>query len=312
MRQTPAFAWSCLTPTATAAGLRQRTATVSPLASLLLRRSLHSPATRQSLLKPVALRGPIPASILAATCRAFSLRSIFPTTPAKTLDNLADEADDAPTSIDSQLKYYSTYLALPAASKTSSDVAKRVIERYEVQTKLWTSSSAVQGKESTLLRSAPAWDAYLTALTNWSHPNVPSAGERVASASQRRDAVLAGTAASIPVQPVANAQPELTNEQLVSAVITDKSGTGSTARVIDQPSANATMGAAAASSGGGGYRGYSSSAGAESVKKNEPIRVIVEEARGSLVLKMVRFLLTVAIYAFVVCSSSTYTSKYAC
>lgn len=275
------LAWSCLLhPTR-----HQLQATqASPLASLLLRRSFTSPTRFPSLLSP---------GLKASICgtRHLSIRSFFPSTPVKTLDNLAEEADEAPTSQDAQLKYYSTYLALPSSQKTSSEIAKRIIERYEMQTRLWTSSS-VSGQEATLLRSTPAWDAYLTALTNWTHPNVPSAGERVASASQRRDSVLAGTAS-----PVASptTKPELTNEQIVSAVMQDKHGSGSTARVIDQP----TQAMGASSSSSGGYRGYSSAA-AGGATKNEPIRVIVEEARGSLVLKMVRFLLTVAIYAFVV------------
>lgn len=206
---------------------------------------------------------------------------------ASPLSKLETAAKADVDNVPSQLALYQAYLKKSATDKTAlSDLVKR----YEQDTSLFASEPNA-ARSLPLLSNPEAWELYLKALVQIEQ-EAPIA-ERIQAATQARAAIVStppvvdsGTAAA----ETTSATPTLSNEQLATAVLS-RNGT-QTVKLKDGTPSYAGAGAASAQA--------TPTASSASAAKAEPIRVIVEEARGSLIFRGVRWLLGIAIYAFLV------------
>lgn len=183
------------------------------------------------------------------------------------------------------------------------------MDRYEAGTGLFVADA----KPTALLREQKTYDQYLTALVLCEDGSGVGAGDKLASAASRRATLLAMPA---PTEPAAETtttpsaplqtQPTLTPDQLATAVLSR--GNTNNVKVAppnkaEQESSNPSASATSASAGAAGASSSSAAAGPSAYAGSAPIRVIVEEARGNIYLRAVRFLLMVLIYSFIVRSS---------
>lgn len=256
--------------------------------------------------------------------RSLSIGSIF----QNQTDKLTDKADADLSNIPIQTELY-RHLIDSSAKANDNALLVEVIDRFEKQTGLFAkpSENVNGGKNLALLQNSAAWELYLEALAKVkTDPAVGSAGQRVLAAAQRRQSVLAdykdstfettGTASDPSAVNETSPVDRLSRAQLASAVLsrggthnvkvagnsaatpagasTDSAASAVNASAASNPvqSQNTSGQNAPASPGTTGY--------ASSVRANEPIRVIVEEAKSNLFLRAVRFVLVVSIYTFIV------------
>lgn len=243
--------------------------------------------------------------------RQLSLGSIFRDQAAV----LKEAAEKDPSDMDAQVKLMEYWLARGALQP---DALSDLVLKYETDTYLFNTASQPPTTAKSLLENKRAWDLYLQALVSVPDDSQLSPSDKIESATARRDAILSGQSVvepfTEPSQPpqgaaessTASAAPELSRSQIASAAL----ARGGTQEVKVLNDANATPQSGASSHAGGSkgsYQGASSSvsgaagagASAGAGNKSEPIRVVVEEARGNLLFRAFRFLLVVAVYSFV-------------
>lgn len=242
--------------------------------------------------------------------RSFSFKSIFQDQGAV----LKDAADKDPQNTEAQIKLLEYWLARGSLQK---EALSDLVLKYEGDTHLFDDASAAASSPvaHNLLKNKKAWDIYLQALVQVPDEADVSPSEKVESATARREAILKGedfvepqmtstTPASASAEVTA---PELSSAQIATAALSR--GGSHNVKIINNPDATPqadhpsttanTSGASSAKTAYSGSSGKAAGSAAGAAGKAEPIRVIVEEARGNLFFRAVRFILVVAIYSFV-------------
>lgn len=196
-----------------------------------------------------------------------------------------------------------------ARGALQKDALSDLVLRYETETHLFGDVSAATSSPVAhhLLQNKKAWDLYLQALVQVQDDSDASPGNKIESATARKEAILKGSSFVEPPSEAVPTAPEpsqvLTSEQIASAALS-RGGTHQV-KVLGNENATPTSGSeGTAKSTYNGAQGSSSSSSAArgttvASSTKEPIRVVVEEARGNLFFRALRFLLVVAVYSFV-------------
>lgn len=228
---------------------------------------------------------------------------------------LKTAADKDPQNAEAQIKLLEYWLARGSLQK---EALSDLVLKYEGDTHLFDDSSAATASPVAheLLQSKKAWDVYLQALVQVEDDADVSPSEKVESATARREAILKGqhfvetplattettTDGAQSNATPAEAAPGLSSAQIASAALSR--GGSHNVKVLNDQSATPQSGhtstpSKTAYAGSSGNASSAGGAAAGAAGKAEPIRVVVEEARGNLFFRAVRFLLVVAVYSFV-------------
>jgi hypothetical protein len=188
---------------------------------------------------------------------------------------VASNAKSDPSNVTAQIVWYQDLIKRGTVDKAA---LTELVRRFEDDAGLFKPAS--EARQLPLLASPEAWELYLKALVQIDQ-EAPIV-DRVNSATQARAALLPALPASQVAETAAveAAEPALNNEQIAQAVLS-KNGT-QTVKIASSPAYAGTTAASASSS-----------------KAAEPIRVIVEEAKGNLWFRAIRFLVVVALYSVV-------------
>lgn len=188
-----------------------------------------------------------------------------------------------------------------------------LVGRWEELTGFWSADGAVGEAKAVheLTKSDEAFVLYLRALASLAatSPDPPAYFTKLSEAPAKRAALLSSspvvlatadttattttTAESTPVAattPIAStAKAVLSPSALITAIFSGSRGKGGDAKVVNAGS-------------WGSFAGMSSTGTASASMGSEPIRVIVEEAKSSLPLRALKFVLVTLLYSFLLLS----------
>ncbi|GAA6037100.1 hypothetical protein JCM8097_008733 [Rhodosporidiobolus ruineniae] len=260
--------------------------------------SFPSPTSISPSSSPSPAALPLPSPFFRSTFR----RHFGSSTELAALRAAAAQAQGTPDEGPAKLR-----LLLELAQQPDLDAKREVVALYEEVTALWAQDGAVQAKEGALeaVKDAQAFQAYLKALAAVAAQGQDGAEtaqlfEKLQTAKGRREqllqlAPLAAAASSSPSSAIspstpAQQQPPLTPSGLVTSLFSSltRNGKAQDAKVQSVGSFGAWPSAAGKTAAGEG--------------EPQPIRVIVEEAKSPLVWRVLKFVLTTALYSFLLLS----------